>query len=421
MLKQLNAALIVPKTTQELTPVFDLHPLQISGFLEAAWEVWRLVSKRSEDPQAPLDLKKMPRAVLQALGTIVLPTESTPVDIQSQLRSMLESTGDADRNGAVTQAVASVLFDPGDAQTRRTLRARHWEHLIYAYLIENTRVVEICRKLSFDLLHDEVHGAVSDRTQQWLRTTEDLFFRDGNSSLIPSITSWVRPDDGATRRNAYHRMFGIDLNHGHADGRAYDFHKSSSSNADFVSMLQELLRELWRGHVNAANTSGANTTDETNIAELIDRLQIMLNSRRLGQNGVLTNLAREEFVSVAMMEWFELSVLGGSPIIDDLKATGASPEERLRQLGERVKLPMHGKSRSFFILSRYLPRLLTLIEEGHFEARDNIRALYAGVPNANPPPELDTRLRDAVLQIVNHWSLATGVDLKATATTNGPR
>src|SRR5207244_2902717 len=98
-----------------------------------------------------------------------------------------------------------------------------WLHLIYAYLIENTRVVDIARRILHGAIHDETFGPLSEDSHRWLRTSEDFFFRDGTSSLIQSITSWVRPDHGATRRNAYYRMFGMDLNHGRAEGGAYDY------------------------------------------------------------------------------------------------------------------------------------------------------------------------------------------------------
>jgi hypothetical protein len=318
-------------------------------------------------------------------------------------------------NNQVELAACEVLVDllgAPQVASANVLAARYWKHFIYAYLIENTRVFEISAKLVQELLSDEAYGTISTETHRWLRTTEDFFFRDGPSSLIQSITSSARPDLRATRRNAYYRMFGIDLNHGAQDGRPYPFTKATAANTDFVKMLQELMRELWRGYTNATNQIGPNTTDDTNIAELIDRLQIMLNARRISDAG-FANLAREELVSVTMMSWFELTVAVGSPVARDLKATASTPDEQLRRLGERVRLPAHSKSRSLLILAEHLPPLLTLIEEGYFDAanRVNIPALYK---TANP-------LRDSVLQIVNHWSIATGADLKAVPTTASPR
>ena len=89
-----------------------------------------------------------------------------------------------------------------------------WDHLIYAYLIENTRAAEIFRRVVYEVAHGERLATMQNAaTYTWLRTTEDLFHSFGLPSLATSTVSQIRPDAGATRRNAYYRMFGMDLNH----------------------------------------------------------------------------------------------------------------------------------------------------------------------------------------------------------------
>ncbi|HET9315005.1 MAG TPA: hypothetical protein VFQ51_05420, partial [Vicinamibacteria bacterium] len=282
--------------------------------------------------------------------------------------------------------------------------AAPWKHLKYAYLIENTRAYDIQAKVIQWALTDEAFGTLSDESFRWLRLTEDMFFRDGIGSLVSSITSTLRPDIRATRRNAYQRMFGIDLNHGAADGGAYPYTKAQTANNDFVRTLQDLLRELWRGFVNARNDSGPRTTDDSNISELILKLKTMMTARRLSGNGGRVNLSREEFVAVATMEWFELTVASDTAIVSDLKATGDQREDRLRNLGERVKLPYHGKSRSFFQLADALPVFLREIEDGDWDDQTRVPLLYDPAATGNVSTRTTT--------IINHWSLATGVDLK---------
>jgi hypothetical protein len=109
-----------------------------------------------------------------------------------------------------------------------------WDHLIYAYMIENTRIYEIFRRVVHEFLHGEKLGVPGTErgppgvletaeSQRWLRTTEELFYRDPPPFFITAVTGYVRPDIQATRRNAYQRMFGMDLNHGTDDNKPYAY------------------------------------------------------------------------------------------------------------------------------------------------------------------------------------------------------
>jgi hypothetical protein len=318
--------------------------------------------------------------------------------------------------GAVVEAAQTVLQNQlknvvtsGSGSARADFVVPFWKHLIYAYMIENTHIVEIMQRVLSLALTDETLGPLAPEAHQWLRVTEDLLFREGPTSLISSITSSIRPDIRATRRNAYQRMFGIDLNHGTQDSKTYPYVKASVSNGQFVRVLQDFLREIWRGYTNATNQLGPNTTDESALGDLVDQLQTMLTSRRLTDGGGHGNLAREELVSVAMMSWFELSIAQGSPIVSALKATADTREDQLRKIGERVGVPSHAKARSFFLLADNLPGLLTSIELGFYDPnnRANLQLLYK-----TPGP-----IRDSVLSIINQWTLTTAVDLKAVPTT----
>jgi hypothetical protein len=52
------------------------------------------------------------------------------------------------------------------------------------------------------------------------------------------LSNYVRPDIHATRRNAYQRMFGMDLNHGTDDNKPYPYVKADeldpSVKTDFI-------------------------------------------------------------------------------------------------------------------------------------------------------------------------------------------
>ena len=87
-------------------------------------------------------------------------------------------------------------------------------------MIENTRVYEIFRRVLHEYRHGEKFGAPIDAdTQHWLRATEELFYSDPAPFLITNVSSHIRSDLRANRRNAYQRMFGMELNHGTDTGQ----------------------------------------------------------------------------------------------------------------------------------------------------------------------------------------------------------
>src|SRR5262245_46113565 len=187
----------------------------------------------------------------------------------------------------ITASSPNVVIDSKLAQ----YPPRIWDHLIYAYMIENTRVYEIFRRVLEEYAFGERLGVPSDESQRWLRTTEALFYRDNPPFQIYTLASWIRPDIRAVRRNSYHRLFGLDLNHGTDDNRPYPYPRAAAANTEFSATFEELLREVWRAIENVRNQVGANQTDVTTIANLARALFDMLRVRRQEQVG---NLARDE-------------------------------------------------------------------------------------------------------------------------------
>jgi hypothetical protein len=294
----------------------------------------------------------------------------------------------------------------------RGRRVTIWDHLIYAYMIENSRAYEIFQRVAWELVHGERLGMpLTLTTHQWLRTTEAILFSDWAPRPL-DLVSRVRPDLAASRRNAYYRMFGMDLNHGADGNAAYPYTKPDVANRDFVVTFEEFLRLVWRAIENESNTSGPNETDEEAIGDLALRLQNMLNARRGGAaNGL--SLARDEFVHVTTMSWFHLTVESDNDVIRDLRAGGPSAEERLRLVGERVGVPAHGKSHSFFQIATAISVLLTQIELGQYSTGPLATTLFR--------PALGNPIRDNVLRVLNHWSMITGRDMKAGRVTVSPR
>jgi hypothetical protein len=280
-----------------------------------------------------------------------------------------------------------------------------WDHLIYAYLIENTRADDIIRRVIFEATHGErLRVPRNSTTYEWLRSTEELFFSYGPPLLAGSTMGVIRPDSRLTRRNAYFRMFGMDLNHGGLDGAQITYHKPDNVNRDFVSVFENFLRETWRAIENSRNAVGPNPTDGGAIADLATRLQTMLNERR-GGSAVAPNLAREEFSAVAAMSWLHHLVDFDNEVLEDFQAVGTSPEERLGRLGERVGVPAHAHSHSYFILAPVVSLLLIEIESGAYSDPSRAEALFL--------PATGNPIRTDILTIIDHWSRATGRNLKA--------
>ncbi|MEM6343946.1 MAG: hypothetical protein AAF927_08700 [Bacteroidota bacterium] len=274
-----------------------------------------------------------------------------------------------------------------------------WDHLIYAYLVENTRVLEVFQKVIYEYVHGEKLGTPIDSDSlAWLRNTEVLFFSTANQFSILNTVSSIRPDKQATRRNNYFRMFGMDLNHGTADGNAYPYRRADASNKEFVDTFEKFLQEVWVGISNFGNSSGINRTDASAIANLARQLNIMLLARR--QNG---NLSREEFAHVALLSWFHLTleVQNNAPIIQSLRANSSNADQRLFKVAEKVGVKAHAKTYDFLQLADPMSRLLIQIEDGDFNNVANVPALYQpGV------------LEDDMRTIITHWSIATGRDMK---------
>jgi len=114
-----------------------------------------------------------------------------------------------------------------------------YEHLIFAYMTEQTRIYDIFGRVIAEYAQGERLGIPTAPTLQWLRTTEELFYKDASPFQPYNLVSRIRPDIAATRRNAYYRMFGMDLNHGRDGSSTYPYARPEAANREFVSTFEE--------------------------------------------------------------------------------------------------------------------------------------------------------------------------------------
>ena len=359
---------------QRAEKLFRLHPSELAALLEQAWELRKHNNVESQGhPDRRSNLSGLPNYLLKFFAC-------SEKNINDVCRG--QKSPNPNDTCSMSRTLPSCVM---------------WNHLIYAYMIENTGVYEIFRKVIHEFRHGEELGVPIDGADHWLRNTEELFYKDPASYSIMSLGSNIRPNLCATRRNSYYRMFGMELNHQRADKKPYE--KAKAANNEFVNTFEEFLREVWVGIINFGNSAGIKRTDDAKIANLAEKLYDMLVTRRLGGN-----MAREEFFFVSMMSWLQLSLGFDSPIVTSLRAEGTSPEQRLHKIAQRVGKPAHALSKNFFDMADAISRLLIQIETRIYNDHEAVSALYTDIPDG-PIHDIKT--------IITHWSITTGHDLKA--------
>ena len=294
-------------------------------------------------------------------------------------------------------------------------------HLMYAYLIENTRILQIFERVIDKYLHDEEFGITVNLPEfQWLLNSESLFFKS-YAHARNNDRSLIRPSSDANRRNAYFRMFGMDLAFGDINsisGGTYPYLKAKSANLQFIALFERFLAEVWQGYINARNTSGPNTTDVNNITEIATQLQELLYARRGGQAGPganiygSRNLSREEFASGVLVSWFTYIISWDSPVVEFLNCQSSTIGERLLKIGAKVGIPAHSKSQALFEMAGAASNLLTTLEAGG--TLDNPGWVTLMLSSLNPPfvPTLQSDYMNEFLTVINNWEKATGHRIK---------
>ena len=277
-----------------------------------------------------------------------------------------------------------------------------WHHLIYAYLLENTGMAEIFSEVIRRAAYGETLEIDTNEAMQWLRSTEDLFFRDPPLFSSGLMTSQLRPDSRVIRRNAYWRMFGLDLSHpmpvqGGTMARDWKMHTGNGVNTMFRQQWSELLRQVWLGIENRNNMVGAKATDDGFLLLLCESLRDMMNMRR--RAGAL---AREEFDAVAMMSWFDLTLSENTPIVTALNAAATTKSDRLSIIAQKVGMKPAPRSQEMFELAELMSLVLRMIEANAFGTQANVELFY------NP----GTRIYAVMNRIIDLWQSATGERVK---------
>ena len=391
-------------TVAEANAVLGVYPLQLSRWLEEAWRKGGIVGNLDGD-------------WTKILGTAVTQAIDTPLGDVSRLQTpdvMLDTL-----LSGVDPKPGQVLQPPPLHRVPVSMPPPVWDHLFYAYLVEATGIFEILGDVVRRYVVGETLAVPSPETVAWVRATEDLFFRDPPLfSTGGALMSNLRPSAAVNRRNAYWRMFGMDLPHpvGRGiQGQPWKVDIGPNSNARFLELWNELLRQVWLGYENDTNTSGPKSTDSSYVGYLCQTLSELLKLRR--QGGML---AREEFSFVTMMSWFHLTVEYDTSVIVDLKATAGgrgNPADRLAAIGARVGIAPSRQSRELFELADLVSPVLWSIELGLFNDSDKAELLYTHDPLKITKPVIAQNMN----RIIDLWQSGTGVRVKDLAvTTRGP-
>jgi hypothetical protein len=343
-------------------------------------------------------------AALQVLG-------ADPLDLLLHMEQVWDMFNPWAPNPSPTGPARRALFQQGGFfMFPPAPGAPAWDHLGYSYVLENTRAVQIFKRVVHEYRSGEALGIPSVETQRWLDVTETLLFGAANPLTPWLSTSSIRPDPEAVRRNAYWRLFGLDLAFGNDDNRPPAYDKAAAANTSFVSLFEELLFELWQAMTNVRNTSGVNASDDDRIFRIAEELAYVLRSRRQMQL-----LAREELAAATVLGWIDLTLSVDTPVVSDLRAQATSQADRLKLIGERVGLPAHSRSAALFSMAPDLSLFLRVIESKLVTSPDLAWVFYleqppSGAPIGAPPP-----IGRESRRVITEWAAATGRDLKARA------
>jgi hypothetical protein len=379
-----------PLVQQNVDSLFIYHPLQISAIVET---VWRNRYNAASTPFVP-----WPQAFTDALLAAppytqgwTFPNSGPPLSIP-QADGLMPSG----------ETFVAPFDQPGISLTGSQVQPTNWDHIIYAYTIENTRIFDVFAKVLETYIFSERLETPSPASQQFWRNTEYLIYGDGLPTMLWAPTSRLRRDEIASRLTTYYRMIGADLSHAQELAAQHPYEKPAAANRDFIPTFEAFAREVWRGIVNARNTSGQNDTDAAVIATLARRIFDMMATRQ--QSG---NLAREAFRAVGIISWLHLAVMYDSPAVVDLKATASSPEQRLAKIAERVDMKINPSSKMLFDLAQPFSILMQSIETGAFNTPQGAKLLYTLQPPNVVEPNVEV--------VIDQYALATGRDLKAQA------
>ena len=226
-------------------------------------------------------------------------------------------------------------------------------------------------------------------------------------------TSAVRPDAEAVRRNAYYRMFGMDLAHGTDAQRAVPVRQGGGVQPHLRRAVRGAALRAVAGHREHPQPRRAATPPTTTGSTGSPSSSASCSAPA----GRTRCSAGEELSAATAMGWVELTARvehagGGRPA----RAGDQRRRDRLRIIGERVRLLPHSRAE---LVLRHGGRALTAPARagGRLGDRTTARAwlLYHSVVppgRAAASRRIDPARRARCAGCITEWAAASGRDLK---------
>jgi len=270
-------------------------------------------------------------------------------------------------------------------------------HLIWSYFVESTGIVEVFRALFKSYLEsdDMLKLNHADDSVMINRIKESI----NNNFPIPS--SSISPDPEGLRYNAYWRLFGYVI-HGKESILTPEL-KPSSSNMDFNSNLEKILYEIFQIILDKDITI-EKLGNPSGLALLLNDLGKQLHNRTYNQ---IEDVAEYWYLNFKALREF---IKDDDLMVKRLNVRSTGEDQRLIELGERLKVPVALKTVYLFVLAEQMQNFLKKIEDTTAISGTGWDSTTATMLS-DPHPEFGFDLQE----IDNAWFQVTGKDPKADA------
>ena len=211
--------------------LFTYHPLQISAIVETVWRN-RYNSAQSPFVPWPMDITNL----LLADTNFLTGYKWSPAGVPTQVSQSLPSPVSGQPFTLPSQQPGIAGINPG---TGFPTKWTNWDHLIWAYVVENTRIFDIFNKVLETYMWSEDLEVPSPASQLFLRNLEFLIYGDAIPSMIWTAGGRARKDEVANRLTVYYWMFGLDLSHAHELVGPHPYTKPAAANREFIPVFEE--------------------------------------------------------------------------------------------------------------------------------------------------------------------------------------
>ena len=259
-------------------------------------------------------------------------------------------------------------------------------HLIYAYFVESTGIVEVFRALFDSYLKSDEFLKLNRRDDLLLIE----LLKDTIREVYAKSASTIAPDPAQLRLAAYWRLFGYEIQ------MKPNFPKTANYNADFNKNFEDAMYEIFQGILDQ-NQQILKLGNPAAVAELLNNLRRQLVNRTYNE---IEDVAESSALLMARL----LGLLDNNRlIVERLGIRADTRERRLLELGEKLRVPVAKQTPYVFIFAQRMETFLKRVEDAVW-TRANAEQLYTN------PAEVQFFREIAIA-----WYQVTGKDFQAEA------